>query len=259
MTAEITAEKIRKSLSAKLLGREIYCYKIITSTNLAAKENRDFAEGCVFIAEEQTAGRGRLSRSWESSAGEGIYMSVLLKPAIAAGNLPCITLICGLAVCRALKKVGAEGVGIKWPNDIVIKGKKVCGVLTERTGGAVVAGIGVNVLNRGFGGELAAKATSLYLETGREYDRSELAAAILNELDSLYAEFLAKGFSPLCSEYERHCVTLGKNVRIITPAGEYTAEAEGIDEDGGLVIKRCGKTEIITSGEVSVRGIMGYM
>ncbi len=248
---KITSEKIRKNLTARVVGSEIFCYDKLASTNIEAKENASFPEGSVFVAEEQTAGRGRLSRSWSSEAGAGIYMSILLKPSIAAEQVSCITLICGLAVCRALGNAG-----IKWPNDVVIGGKKVCGILTERlTGGEIIAGVGVNVNNSKFPEELADIATSLYIEEGKRRDRNMLLAKILNELDSLYAEFLAGGFSAVREEYIKNCVTLGKRVRIITPAGEYEAEAVSIAENGGLVIMRGGKTEVITSGEVSVRRI----
>lgn len=246
---KITAEKIRKSLSAKVVGREIFCYDIVKSTNLTAKEQADFPEGSVFTAEAQTAGRGRLSRSWCSEEGAGIYMSILLKPQIDVGAVSCLTLLGGLAVCRAV-----SGTGIKWPNDVTVEDKKLCGILTERlTTGEVVVGIGVNVNNSAFPDEIAEIATSLYMEEGKRYDRCEVITKILNELDALYAEFLKGGFSAVREEYIKHCVTLGRKIRVITPTGEYNAEAVGIAENGGLEIMRGGKTEVITSGEVSVR------
>lgn len=260
MNHKITKEKIRNLLSTELIGNKILCFDSLESTNKTAKENASLPEGSVFFAERQTAGRGRLSRSWSSENGAGIYMSILLKPQIETQKIPTVTLIAGLAVCRALNKSTDDCFGIKWPNDIILHGKKVCGILAELLPSReIVIGIGVNVNNRTFQKDLTDKATSLFAEFGREFDRNAIAANILKELDSLYKIFTAGGFSPLQKEYEKLCITVGSHIRVITPTEEYNATAVGVDEYGGLNILHDGIRKTLDSGEVSVRGIMGYV
>ncbi len=252
--------KIQKNLKSKLFSENLLIYNSVESTNKTAKENSHLPEGTVFIANAQTAGRGRMQREWRSEENSGIYMSILIKPQIEAENIPCLTLLAGLAVCSALTKAGIPDVGIKWPNDIVADGKKVSGILSELSGtNTVVIGIGINVSNKSFPDEISDKATSLALLSNKPFEREPIIAMVLDEFEGYYNLFLKDGFSGIKDEYEKNCITVGKACRIITPKDEYDAEATGIGENGELEILRNGQVEKIASGEVSVRGILGYI
>lgn len=249
----INPEKLKKSVPGK-----VFYYQSVISTNMEAKGAENVPDKSLFIAETQTGGRGRLGRKWSSPAGTGIFMSLYLEPEISAFDVSLITLIAGLAVCRCIK-----GSKIKWPNDVLIKDKKVSGILTEMSAemdrvGKVIVGIGVNVNNEVFGIDLIEKATSLYRETGRKHSREKIATDILDEFFVLYDEFLKSGFSHLKKEYVKNCVTLNRDVLIIKNDQEYAARAVDITERGELVVEYSGKTEVINSGEVSVRGLLGY-
>ncbi len=250
-----TMDNITQYLTTGYIARDVRCFDEVASTNTEAKHARDAQNGALFIADTQTAGRGRLGRSWISPKGCGIWMSLLLTPDIAPERIPQITLVAGMSVCRA---IGA-GAMIKWPNDIVIGTKKVCGILTEYSGGRVICGIGINVNTRAFPEELSHIATSIYLQTGRETDRAALTAAVMNEFEPLYDRFLSGGFAALSDEYKARCVTIGREVTV-TGAGEaVSGTATGITPDGGLVLDTENGQKIITSGEASVRGIYGYI
>lgn len=216
-------------------------------------------EGTVVIADEQTAGRGRLGRSFASPAGSGIYMSLLLRPDCAADCVQSLTAATAVAVCRAIDGVCGTTTGIKWVNDVCLSGRKLCGILCEstfrddRTDWAVV-GIGLNVTTRAedFPEELRDIAGSLFTQTGRVFERSRLVAAILKELGALYPEWLASP-SVCLDEYRRRCVTLGREVTVKSPQGDYAAEAIGIAADYGLIIRFAdGETRTLRSGEVKI-------
>ncbi len=211
--------------------------------------------GTLFIADRQTAGKGRLGRTWESEKSSGIYMSLLLKPQITPENAAQITLIAGMAVCRALGNVSK----IKWPNDVVIGTKKVSGILTELSSGCVICGIGINVNTKEFSAELCEKATSLFIETNKKQSIEKITADVINEFMPLYNKFIKDGFSSLCAEYKSLCVNLGKEVSVIQNNTELRGVASDISPDGGLVVKTDTGEVLITSGEVSVRGIYGYI
>lgn len=256
----LTAGEIEAGLSTSFTARSIVCMKETDSTNEEAKRSSQKPDGTLFIADVQTSGKGRLGRSWESPPGAGIWMSLLLKPDIPPTEISQITLIAGIAVCRALD----NGSMIKWPNDIVIGSKKVCGILTEMSAeiervNYVVCGMGINVNTSEFPEELHDKATSLYIETGDVYNRSELTARIMNEFEPLYTKFLNEGFSPLLDEYRSSCVTLGKEIYVIYRKETLTGRAVDISPDGGLIVDTDNGRINVTSGEVSVRGIYGYI
>ncbi len=252
-------EEILNILDTEFIGKNIVFYNSVDSTNLRAKENPGEPEGTVFLADFQECGRGRMTRQWESEEKSGIYMSILLKPEISPERLSGITQIAGICVAVALEKLFDLPGAIKWPNDIVIGGKKVCGILCEFSKPSVIVGIGVNVNNKSFSKELMDKATSVFMETGKEACRSKLTAKILEEFERIYQRFLEGGFSEILEEYKKRCITLGKDVEIITPVSSYRARAVDIAPDGALVVEHKGKKEYINSGEVSVRGILGYV
>lgn len=260
-TPDIISEtEITAALDTDFIGHNIRYLKHTDSTNEEAKRLSDMPDGTLFIAESQSNGKGRLGRSWDSERGSGIWMSLLLKPDIPPEEISQITLIAGIAVCNTLK----NGSGIKWPNDIVIGTRKVCGILTEMSAeiervNYVICGIGINVNTPDFPDELSDKATSLFIETGRTFNRSELTAAVLNEFEKLYKKFIKEGFSPLLEEYKKSCITVGRDIRVIYRKETITGKAVDITPDGALAVDTGNSRITVTSGDVSVRGIYGYI
>lgn len=216
--------------------------------------------GTLVVAEEQTAGRGRHGRNWLSPPGKGIWMSLLVRPPLVISAAPQMTLVAATALCRALRRETGAEIGIKWPNDLLSGGKKLCGILVESVGEdewirhmAVGIGIDCNLEAEDYPPELAGKATSLLLETGRTFDRGALAGAVLREFDRLYGLYLAEGFSAIRSLWESMSVTIGMRVR--HEAGGRLTEgiAEGLDERGALIVRTAeGERAIVMSGEVRV-------
>ncbi len=258
----ISAEEIMQKLSNQLIGGNVIYTSETDSTNNMAKRNSDCAEGSVFIADIQTAGKGRLGRSWKSSAGNGIYMSVLIKPDISPEKISQITLVAGISVCMALREYGADAF-IKWPNDIVAGGKKICGILNELSAeqeriNYVVCGIGINVHDKSFHEEISDKATSLYLSTGKSFARSDIIVSVLQYFEKYYKMYTGGETGKILSDYKSLCITLDKDVQIIKDGKALTAKALDIDSDGALMVLSEGKHMRVMSGEVSVRGILGY-
>lgn len=248
-------KRIKKSLAEISLGKKIVYRTVCDSTNELAKRNTTMPHGTVFIADSQTNGKGRLGRNWESEKKSGIYMSVLLKPDIPSSKISQITLIAGMAVCNAL----GYNTKIKWPNDVVIGSRKVCGILTEFYGKSVICGIGINVNTKGFPTPLQDKATSLFIETGEKHDCDYLCASVLNEFEALYREFLQDGFEAIYERYSNLCINIGKEVRLIRNGFEVIGIAHGISPEGGLIVETEEGVFTVTTGEVSVRGIYGYV
>ncbi len=264
----LTYGEIQEWLNTDYIGRIVYYYDTITSTNIEAKKIAPSEkEGTILVSESQTAGRGRLGRRWQSPKGKGIWMSIILKPKIPPIQVAKMTLIGAVAVNLALKDMGIDSY-IKWPNDIVINGKKVCGILTEMSCelnmiNYVIMGIGINV-NLGkddFKGEVFDTGTSLKIETGKEINRKELLAKVLNKFEELYIPFVEKNdLSKVIEISKENSILLGKEVRIICNDKEKIGKAIDINEEGELVIEyRNGEIENVLSGEVSVRGLNGYV
>lgn len=260
-------EEIRKYLGpTALIGREILYFPELDSTNTYAKTlaPEDAPEGVAVIAGRQTAGRGRMDRSFQSPADKGLYLSVLLWPNLPPQRLLPVTALAGVALCRAVERLCGLRPGLKWPNDPVLNGRKLCGILTERTGrGGLVIGIGVNVSQRpeDFSPEVAALATSLEQALGAPVSRAALAARLLEELDAMYQALLEDRLDGYRAAYRRLCVNLGRQVRLIGPDGSgETAQALDVDGDFGLVVRDgAGSVRTVRSGEVSVRGLWGYV
>lgn len=256
----VTEELIKGRLKTRFIGRNIICMEETDSTNNECKRHSDMPDGTVFFSERQTGGRGRRGKSWLSPPGTGIWLSVLLKPNMRPENVSGITLAAGLAVCKAL----GCGSMIKYPNDIVIGTRKVCGILTELSAEVdavnyVVCGIGINTGTESFDGELAGRATSLFLETGKKPDRPELIAAVLAELEPLYEGLVKDGLCSFITEYRKHCVTIGKEVCVTFCGKSIRGICTGIDDGGNITVTTPDKTVTLNSGEVSVRGIYGYI
>ena len=240
---------------------KIICLESVDSTNAYLRRSADeLPHGTVVLADAQTAGRGRLGRSFASLAGKGIYLSVLLRPDCDPVRCASLTPAAAVAVCRAVKRICGVEPEIKWVNDLFLGGKKICGILCESEVSEgklsyVVVGIGLNVSERreDFPPELRETAGSLYTETGAAPERGRLALAIVEELEKLYALWLSDE-SACLADYRRLCRVPGKRVRIITPSGETEALAEGISDDFGLCVQYDnGERKTLHSGEISIR------
>lgn len=264
----ITASEILSQNQADWVGKEIEYFESTDSTN---NRIRSFAEdgrkqGLLAVAEEQTGGKGRRGRNWSSPPGTGIWMSLLLKPCMEPHKASMITILAALAMARAVEKVTGLDPKIKWPNDIVLNRKKVCGILTEMSAELeeiryVILGIGINANTESFDTELADKATSIYLEKGEKIKRAKLIAVFCMEFEQLYEEFLANGdLHTMCREYESYLINTGKMVKIVKNRREEVRKAVGINELGELIVEdESGSQEVVFSGEVSVRGLYGYI
>ncbi|MCR5654946.1 MAG: biotin--[acetyl-CoA-carboxylase] ligase, partial [Lachnospiraceae bacterium] len=217
-------------------------------------------------AGEQTKGRGRRGRDWSSPADGNIYMSLGLKPEIQPDLAPMMTLIEALAVAQAVKEQCALDCKIKWPNDVVVSGKKICGILTEMSAETgyihyVVIGTGINVNETTFSEEIRDTATSLRLETGEEVMRAPLIAKKCEYFEQYYKGFLKDGdLRGLQEDYNAMMVNRDRQVRVLDPKGEFSGIATGINEKGELLVKKeDGETVNVFAGEVSVRGVYGYV
>ena len=252
-------QKIRTFLTDNNIVKKIILLEETDSTNRMAKELawQGGPEGTLVIANVQSAGRGRLGRSFYSPAGSGIYMSLILRPSLAATQALRITSCAAVAVARAIEKVTGISPQIKWVNDIYLHGKKVCGILTEAGFGGqgeqmqhAVLGIGVNVGNMQFPDELAVIATSLENETGQSISRERLLAEICNEFSILYEQIEKATF---LEESRQRSFVLGKQITVHTPEGVYEAKAVDLNEEGYLLVERNGVRECLYSGEISIR------
>lgn len=261
-------EEIHYNLNTRLIGQKIITFDQIGSTNQEAKKLalEGMEEGTVIIADEQIAGKGRRGRNWVSPPGTGIWMSMILRPDTQPENASMITLVAGLAVCKAIHQITSMKALIKWPNDIVINGKKICGILTEMNSeidfiNFVVVGIGINVNISEFPPELDNIATSLMLEGNEKYKRKTLVKKILEEFEECYNKYLqTEDLQGIVDDYNSYCVNIGKEVKVISKSEEITGKVKCVTQKGELIIIGSNGDDIlITSGEVSVRGIYGYV
>ena len=246
----------------KIIGRDIRVFESTTSTNDVIEKlaHDGVKEGVVVFAESQTKGRGRLGRKWMSPAGKGLWFSILLRPELTPQAITQLTVASATALRRAIEAQTGLNPEIKWPNDILINGKKVCGVLTELSAELdrvkyVILGIGVDVnLNAGdFPPELRKTATSLKAELGKSLSRAELAVEILRELEADYTRVAGGHFSEVADEWEEHCTTIGREVTIRTGARKICGRAESLGEDGALLLRtEHGHLERVVGGDVTL-------
>lgn len=264
----LLSDEIKSLLETKWFGRKILYFDSIDSTNNEIKRQaeKELIPGMLAIAEEQTAGRGRRDRKWTSPPGTGIWMSFPVKPDLPPYKASMITLVAALAVARAIEDETGLKAGIKWPNDIVVNGHKITGILTEMSAEMtsihyVVIGIGINVNMTEFPDDIKETASSLYIESGSKVKRSCLVAAFGKYFEKYYELFLESGnLSPIKDEYEERLVNKDREVYIIEKDNKIIRTAIGIDDEGQLVVKDdAGRIEKIFAGEVSVRGIYGYV
>jgi BirA family biotin operon repressor/biotin-[acetyl-CoA-carboxylase] ligase len=260
-TADIlTPDMLRQRLKGSLFGKRIYHFFKTDSTNRVALElgHAGEAEGAVVLAEEQTAGRGRAGRVWHSDRAVGIYMTLLLRPRLAPVQAPLLTMMAGLSARSAVQAVTGLTVDLKWPNDLLIGGKKVGGILTEMHAEPgqirfVIVGIGLNVNQENFPGELAETATSLRVETGKAQSRMELLVRLLREFESDYNRFLREGVASVVARFEEvSTYAKGKRVRVTNGTQSYAGTTAGLGPEGLLQVQRDdGQVMTVIAGDVA--------
>lgn len=264
----LTAAEISSCMESQWMGHKVEFREETDSTNSEARRQAEKGalDGTLVVAERQTAGKGRRGRHWTSPAGTGIWMSLILKPKLEPSCAPMLTLLAGLAVSVGIEDYCGLKSQIKWPNDLTLEGKKICGILTEMSADMemiqyVVVGIGINVNIEEFPEEIAGTATSLYLETGKKLKRSGMIACIVKRMEEYYEKFLSMAdLSCIQEDYEERLVNLNREVLVLAPKGEYKGICKGINKTGELLVEREDKSiSQVMSGEVSVRGVYGYV
>lgn len=264
----ITAGEVNCYLETEWAGRNIHYFETVGSTNNEAGRLAEAGapEGTLVLAEEQNQGKGRRGRAWVTPAGSAIAMSLVVRPQIEPSHASMVTLVMGMAVASACRSVCKTETKIKWPNDVVIDGKKICGILTEMSSEIdyvkyLIIGTGINTNVEAFPPELERTATSLHRVIGRKPRRAELIAACMKEFEQYYGRFLeTQDFSQLQKEYNDLLAGIGGPVRVLAPGNEYDGISEGINSRGELIVRReDGTRESVYAGEVSVRGIYGYV
>lgn len=264
----LTQNEIESRMHTKWIGKEVYYKDITASTNLDVKKLLEDGakEGVLVVGGQQTQGRGRRGRSWQSPPDTNIYMSLGLRPDYQPDLAPMVTLIQALAVAKAVQEVCDLQVEIKWPNDVVIHGRKICGILTEMSAEAgyiqyVVIGTGINVNIREFPEDIRTTATSLCMEKQETVLRAPIIAKTMEYFENYYEKFLKTGdLSLLLDDYNQILVNCNTEVRVLDPKHEFQGIARGIDNLGQLIVEKEDKTiEKVYAGEVSVRGVYGYV
>lgn len=261
----LTHQNICHDLNTKFIGHNIMHFQTIDSTNDYAKKiASEEKEGTVIISEEQSKGKGRLGRQWYSKSHEGIWMSIVLKPNIMPYKAPFITLIAGASIVKALNDLEVKTL-IKWPNDIILNGKKISGILTELSAeiervNHIVLGMGINVKTMEFSQEICDIATSLYKENYK-VSRVDIVRNILSEFERLYIDYVNNDSKEetlnICRQYS---AIIGKDIYILNADNKEQVKCLDINEDGNLIVEKQDKsTREIMSGEVSIRGIKGYV
>lgn len=258
----VTAEEVSLYTGNGTFGKKITYKSSVKSTQEIAHSlaREGAAEGSIVLADEQTGGRGRLGRAWQSPAGTGVWMSLILKPNIPLQKAPQLTLLIAVAASKAIEKVTGLEAAIKWPNDILINGKKTAGILTELQAEAdsihsVIVGIGMNVNqeSKHFSDEIAQIATSLSIEGGQTYKRAEIIGVLLQEIEMLYHQYLEKGFGVIKLLWEARAFSLGKRITARSVSGSITGYAKGITEEGVLLLEDdMGQVHSIYSADIEI-------
>ena len=265
---QLNKEQIEKLLSEKNCPLQIRCTEETDSTNEWAKREKlsdtEMKSGIVYLADHQTAGKGRRGHIWESPRGTSVSMSICIHPDLAPDRLAMLTLVMGMAAADGIRDVTGIAAGIKWPNDVVYEGRKLCGILTEYDAltGNVIIGIGLNINMETFPDELKDVAASLYMITGKTEDRESVTASVIGRFWEYYQMFCETGdLQKLKPAYERILVNRRRIVQVMDAKEPFRGRAEGITNTGELIITRedTGETVTVYSGEVSVRGIYGYV
>jgi BirA family transcriptional regulator, biotin operon repressor / biotin---[acetyl-CoA-carboxylase] ligase len=259
---KISSNEIQLGLKTEMMGRNIHFEESVTSTQKIAQglANDGVPEGTIVVADQQTNGRGRMSRAWYSPSGTGIWMSMIIRPNIPVNNTPQLTLLTAVAIVQAIEELTPLKPDIKWPNDILINGKKVVGILTELQAEAdqvhsVIIGTGINVNQKieDFPEELQNIATSIHIETGTTWERAQFIQTILLKLEGLYSLYLSQGFKPIKLLWEGYAISLNKKMIARTLNGAIEGKAIGIDDNGVLLIEtNDGVIERIYSADIEL-------
>lgn len=264
----MTEAEIKSLMHTEWVAKEVLYFDTIDSTNTKAQElaEKGYPSGTLVVADKQESGKGRRGRSWVSPSGTGIFMTLMIKPDINPNNASMLTLVAALAVAKAITSVTGEEALIKWPNDIVVNGKKVCGILTEMNAqfdyiNYIVVGIGINVHNESFPEEISQMASSLMIEAGgKRFHRAQIIAETMSYFEQYYDTFLkTQDLSALVREYDELLVNRNKSVRVLDPKEPFDGKAMGITPKGELIVDTWESRKLVSSGEVSVRGIYGYV
>lgn len=266
-TLGLSQTDLQLSINTKEIGKKIIYFDEIDSTNNFAKKIVNKEEhGTIVIANSQTAGRGRRGRNWLSPQNEGLWMSIILKPKIPSTEASKVTQIAAVAICQATRELCKCEALIKWPNDIVINGKKTCGILTEMAGelgevNYIIVGIGINVNTKRFNEELGGVATSLLIETEKEIGRRDLFIMVIEKFEKHYQNFVVENsLEGIISELRKYSALLGKKIVVLRKNEKIYAIAKDITVDGGLMIKMDDNKEmLLNSGDVSIRGENNYI
>lgn len=264
----ISAEEVKSRMDTVWAGSSVRYFETLDSTNIAAKRMAEEGapNGTLVIADKQTAGRGRRGRLWETPKGKTIAMTLLMRPKLRPEKASMLTLVMGMAVTQALNELFHLDCKIKWPNDVVWEGKKVCGILTEISAEIhvihyLVIGCGINANMTEFPEELKDRAVSLRMITGQEVNRAEIIRCCMRYVEMYYEIFQrTEDMSCLLETYNQMLVNRGREVRVLEPAQEYSGISEGINEAGELLVRLPdGSVSRVYAGEVSVRGVYGYV
>lgn len=264
----MTEAEIKSLMHTEWVAKEVLYFDTIDSTNTKAQElaEKGYPSGTLVVADKQESGKGRRGRSWVSPSGTGIFMTLMIKPDINPNNASMLTLVAALAVAKAITSVTGEEALIKWPNDIVVNGKKVCGILTEMNAqfdyiNNIVVGVGINVHNESFPEEISQMASSLMIEAGgKRFHRAQIIAETMLYFEQYYDTFLkTQDLSALVREYDELLVNRNKSVRVLDPKEPFDGKAMGITPKGELIVDTWESRKLVSSGEVSVRGIYGYV
>lgn len=262
-TEHIKRDEISKNLNTKYIGKDIYIFNEVMSTNTIAKflSMNGVGNGAVVISEKQTKARGRSGKNWESPLG-GVWLSIILNPNVNHSKIPLITLATGVAVENTLKRIGVKNAEIKWPNDILIHGKKVCGILTEaitsfNTIESVIIGVGIdaNISIENFPEELRENMTTLNDEIGEKVDENLLIKLFLEEFEKINEQFINEEYETILKEWRKNSYTIGKIVEVHEPFSKpYDGYVLGISRDGSLVVEKIdGTLEKVISGECIIK------
>ena len=263
----LSAQELEEALQNSFVSGNIVYFDTTDSTNTQAKilAEQGAVHGTLVVADCQNAGKGRKGRGFDSPAGQSVYMSLLLRPDVLPNNASMLTLVAALAVEHGIWEVTKTKAKIKWPNDIILNGKKVCGILTETSMQEdgichIIIGIGINVQNTSFPEEISDVATSLYLETGEKTNRVALIESILRAFEDYFARFCkTQDMSLLLEEYQALLINRGQKVRVLDPTDPYEGIAQGITKRGELLVDTDDGVKKVAYGEVSVRGVYGYV
>jgi len=251
--SKLQLNELVEKMKGSSFVKGIKLYESVESTQNIAQQlaENDAPEGTLVLAEQQTSGRGRRGRQWLSPYGSSVSMSLILRPSLPLQFAPQMTLVAAVALCRGLRELTGLDIGIKWPNDLLINGKKISGILMESTAEDeriryIIAGIGigVNLQESDYSDELRKVATSLSLETGHQVDRSDVIAAFINYFAELYALYLREGFSPIISLWEALSVTLHKQTVLTTAEGIVEGTPIGLCDSGALSVRKTDGTII---------------